>query len=347
MAKPVLSILVVTHNQRSLLGRCLSSLFTQSLNVPFEIIVSDDRSTDGTKEYVEEMANRSVGTVVNLISLEYYFCDSDQCHPTNTSERCGWNKLNAYLHAKGKYFVNIDADDYLRSKDIYQMQVSALEAHPKCSMCMQRILTLEDGDSFESGSVWPLDSSLIDGAIISKEDCILRNLRSLNQGFMIRRHPENKMEILYGKWFDDTIITYHHLQYGPIIFIDRADYVWVHYPSSISHSMGDDDKTIVYGLLPIHHANLIPSMETLFLKNGLPIMVHMMKVAPEFPDLSEQYRDYLSQFDGFIFRYYTGTRHSILTKIRFNTVHMLLLFMNKFKCTSKVWLNLAKRALLN
>ena len=51
----ILSILVITHNQRELLKRCLDSVLGQKLNVPFEVIVSDDRSDDRTAEYMAEL----------------------------------------------------------------------------------------------------------------------------------------------------------------------------------------------------------------------------------------------------------------------------------------------------
>ena len=121
MVIPVLSILVVTHNQRELLERCLRSVFEQKLKVPFEVVISDDRSDDGTQEYVDTLKRKwqdgKLG-VDNLVDICYKHCNSDDCDPKNVSERCGWNKLNAYQHARGEYFVNIDADDYLRSNDV-------------------------------------------------------------------------------------------------------------------------------------------------------------------------------------------------------------------------------------
>lgn len=343
---PVLSILLITHNQRELLQRCLKSVLAQELQVPFEIIISDDRSTDGTKDWVFEQKNNWEGKKDNLVEIKYTYCDSDDCNPSTVSERCGWNKLNAYRQARGKYFVNIDADDYLRSSDIYQSQIDMLEAHSECSMCMQRVLTLQDGQPFEQGKVWPNHPKLCEGAVINKEDFILQELRGLNQVYMIRRHPEDDMQTLYGKWFDDTVITYHHVQYGPVVFLDRADYVWVQYPKSISHDMTKDDMLIIYGLLPLHHAKMIPSLQYLFLRQGLKTMIHMMKYAPDFPELSQQYHRYLSLERGFIYKYYTEKFHSVFGLIRYKAIGDLLLLMNKHQLTSKGWLRLAKRAML-
>lgn len=346
MNNPVLSILLITHNQRELLQRCLESVLAQELHVPFEIIISDDRSSDGTKDWVFEQKALWEGKKVNLVAIKYSFCNSDECNPSTVSERCGWNKLNAYKQARGKYFVNIDADDYLRSADIYQRQIDMLEAHPECSMCMQRVLSLNEGEPFEQGNAWPVHPLLREGVVICKEDFILKELRGLNQSYMIRRHPEDDMQALYGKWFDDTVITYHHLQYGPVVFLDRADYVWMQYPKSISHDMTADDSLITYGLLPLHHVKMIPSLQYLFLRQGLKTMVHMMKFAPEFPQLSLQYHRYLSLESGFIYGYYTAKSHNVFGRMRYKCIRGLLLVINKYNLTSNGWLRLAKSMML-
>lgn len=343
---PTLSILVITHNQCGLIKRCLDSVLSQKLSVPFEIIVSDDRSSDGTDAFVEDLRNRVSGTVKNLVAFDYIRCNSDECHPANTSERCGWNKLNAYLHAGGKYFVNVDADDYLRSDDIYQLQVDALEAHPECSMCMQRSLFVNEGDPLENGRALPVNTVLEEGLVIPAEKFIIEDLRGVNPTYMIRRRPDDDMKALYGKWFDDTVITYHHLQYGPVVFVDRADYVWVQHQSSISHTMSRDDDTILYGLLPLFHAWILPSFAKLFLQSGIPVINHALKVAPEYPSLSDQYRNYFAQFKGFIYRYYLSSRHGLLTKGRFWVSRILLHLGIRFKFKSNFYLDLVSRSLI-
>lgn len=346
MTTPVLSVLIVTHNQRELLQRCLNSVLAQELRVPFEVIVSDDRSTDGTKDWVFDQKNLWEGKKANLIEISYVYCNSNECDPSTVSERCGWNKLTAYKQARGKYFVNIDADDFLRSNDIYQRQIEMLETHPECSMCQQGVWVLKEGEPIENGKVGFVHSAFKNGKVLSINQIITLNLRDVNPAYMIRRRPQDDMEELYGKWYDDTIITYHHLQYGPVVFLNRADYVWVQYPKSISHDMTVDDSLIIYGLLPLHHAKMIPSLQYLFLKQGLKSMIHMMKFVPKYPQISEQYCKYLAQKDGFIYRYYTTKSHGLFGRIRYNGIRGLLLIMNKYQLTSNGWLKFAKRALL-
>ena len=48
------SVVLVTYNRIALLKECLACILKQSL-IPFEIIVVDNCSTDGTKEYLDEL----------------------------------------------------------------------------------------------------------------------------------------------------------------------------------------------------------------------------------------------------------------------------------------------------
>ncbi len=347
MTQPILSILVITHNQRELLKRCLDSVLGQKLNVPFEVIVSDDRSDDGTAEYMADLQDQITNDqlqITNLTQLVYTRCNSNDCDPKNLSERCGWNKLNAYSHAHGDFFVNIDADDYLRSDDIYQTQLDMLDVHPECSMCMQDVWPVRDGESQPSSQPWPSFGRLKNGQVLSAYD-IVSDYRALNQCYMIRRHPEQDCAALYGKHFDDTIITLHHLQFGPVVYVDRADYAWVQYPQSISHKMANDEKLVTYGLLPLHHAEFIPSMRNLFLQTGLHDLVHLFKVAPQYPELSKEYYDFLKQFDGFVYMYYTETKHPFVHKIKYKIIRCYMLILSKYKWTNDCWYSILYRFL--
>lgn len=336
MTKPVLSILVITHNQRELLKRCLDSVLGQKLNVPFEVIVSDDRSDDGTAEFMAELQEKfSNGKlqIANLVDLVYTRCNSNDCEPKNVSERCGWNKLNAWRHARGKYMVNIDADDYLRHDDIYQLQIDQLEVHPECSMCQQRVWNLNAGYSVEEGWVSYVNPLIKDGAIISLEQILYLESRDLNQAYMMRRHLNDDMVALYGKHYDDTIITYHHLQYGPVVFLDRADYVWVHYNSSISQTLKGDDNVAEYGLLPLHHIRFVQAYASLFIQDGLKYIIHMLKVFSEKGyqwNLTERTQAAFGETPGRIYHVFSHPQSTLCDRMYLRYVRLVILFYNRF-----------------
>jgi glycosyltransferase involved in cell wall biosynthesis len=339
MTQPILSILVITHNQRELLKRCLDSVLGQKLNVPFEVIVSDDRSEDGTAEYIldlQEQLKNGKRQISNLQELVYTRCNSNDCNPKNVSERCGWNKLNVYNHAQGAYFVNIDADDYLRSSDIYQAQLDMLRAHPECSMCMQDVWEIKEGGAIKNGYRWPSAGKLKDSQILSVTE-IISSYRALNQCYMIRRHPDDNMMMLYGKDFDDTIITQHHLQYGPVVFLDRADYVWVRYSNSITMTLHGDDDDVEYGLLPLHEARLIPALAPIFMQAGLWPMIRMMKRIANNGyqwHLTERLQQTLYENTGYIYTVLSNNNPSCWDKLKLCYIRIVLVCYRRLKLSN-------------
>ena len=339
----ILSILVITHNQRELLKRCLDSVLMQKLNVPFEVIVSDDRSDDGTAEYMAtliQLWKDGELAVANLIEIVYTRCNSDDCDPKNVSERCGWNKLNAYQHARGEYFVNVDADDYLKSNDIYQAQLDMLAAHPECSMCMQDVWEINDGEALDKGVRWFAGANMPYGEVLSPQE-IITKYRALNQCYMIHRHPDDDMMQLYGKHFDDTIITQHHLQFGPCVYLDRADYVWVRYDNSITKSMNKDEDAVIYGLLPLHHIRLIPAFASEFMKQGVPELIRSLKILSRNRyrwTLSESTMCGFREAPGRVYRVFSDNNSTFLKRIYLCYVRMVILIYKYFGFTNWCYL---------
>lgn len=338
-----LSILVITHNQRELLKRCLDSVLGQKLNVPFEVIVSDDRSSDGTAEYMADLQDQITNgkiQITNLAQLVYTQCNSNDCLPANISERCGWNKLNAYLHARGEYFVNIDADDYLKNDDIYQAQLDVLILHPECSMCMQDVWQVNDGEPLDSGRAWPSDGKYESGYVFSLLSSI-SSRRALNQCYMTRRHPEDDMMSLYGKYFDDTIITFHHLQYGPVVYIKRADYVWVKYATSITSTLSGDDDIATHALLPLHHIRFIPRLFDVFMKDGIPSLVHLFKELSHNQyhlQLSDRTLIEYKETKGYIYEALCREKPTLYDQIKLRYIRLVLLLTSKYKLNNEKYI---------
>ena len=350
----ILSVLVISHNQRELLKRCMQSVLTQRIRVPWEIILSDDRSTDGTYELSAQYALQYPATTQqddgcyqpHIVAVR---CNSNECDPITRSERCGWNKLTAWKHAHGKYMVNIDADDYLKSYDIYQLQIEALESHPECYLCHQGVWVLNEGEPTDKGHEMLRHPLIKEGSILKTNQTCMMGLRDLNQSYMMRRHEGDDMEQLYGKLYDDTVITYHHMQFGPTICIGRADYVWVQYPSSISHSLNKMDEIVSYGLLPVHHAVLIPSLAGMFLSCERMEILHALKALRDMDlsEMSDEERLYLSQFSGFVYDLIAGRKKGLLANLHLRWCIFLCLLIGKYHLSSKRILRLWATSLLN
>lgn len=254
---PILSVIVISHNQRSLLRRCLDSILAMELPFSYEIIVSDDRSQDGTREMLEsEYADKVIAT----------YCNSDEGSCANNSQRSGYNRCNAYPLAKGKYIAHVDADDYFREgADVYIRQVNALEEHPECSLAMSNCLVLR-GDTLDDAAPWPFPKKMTDGEILDANAFLASDYFRLNQCFMQRRNPLVDPVALYGNRYVDSVITYHHLQFGKVIYVDACDYVYVKNEGSVTEILTKQSQdSIVLWCLGLYIPILIPSLTQNFL----------------------------------------------------------------------------------
>lgn len=255
--QPILSIIVISHEQREELRRCLDSILAMNLSFPYEIIVSDDRSTDGTDEMmVDYIANHSQSSP----NIAFYKCNSDLGHCANNSHRSGYNRCNAYPHARGKYIAHVDADDYFRpGATVYEKQVAALEAHPECALAMSTCLSIKEGEPLENGFTWAFPRKMTDGEIIEPFEFVHNDFFRLNQCFIQRRNPNINPVALYGNRYVDSVITYHHLQFGKVAYVDACDYVWVSSATSITKQWAKQNHdTDIMWCLGIYIPVLIP-----------------------------------------------------------------------------------------
>ena len=276
--QPILSIIIITHEQHEQFRRCIDSLLALRISYLYEIIISDDSSTDGTFEIAQQYAKYShhYKNLVRIVALQ---CNSQSCSPVNNSERSGYNRCNAYSHAQGKYIAFVDGDDYFDSNShVYDLQIEALEEHPNCSLAMSNYYYQKDGTE-ETMIVKP--SMELQHKEIIPDDVFITNCYfHLNQAFLQRRIQGFNPYSLYGKKWADSIITYHHLQYGPIVYVDACGYVYVQYKTSITGIMEsqDRDKEIVW-CLGLYVSTLIPRWRNNFIQSSYDSIRNVVHLA--------------------------------------------------------------------
>ena len=263
---PLLSIIVISHDQREELRRCLNSILAMQLPFAHEIIVSDDRSQDGTREMLKELTNERVNELTNgKGSLVVTYCNSDEGNCANNSQRSGYNRCNAYPLAKGKYIAHVDADDFFRDGAIvYIKQVEALEQHPECALAMSNCCEVT-GNNIAKAKHWSFPKKMIDGEVLDTKEFLGKDYFRLNQCFMQRRNPDVNPVILYGNRYVDSVITYHHLQYGKVVYVDACDYIYVRNESSVTMSLVKQSKDrVVLWCLGLYIPLLIPPLTRYF-----------------------------------------------------------------------------------
>lgn len=101
------SVIVVNYNTRQLTDDCISSIVDKTKNVSYEIILVDNHSTDGSREF---------------------FTNDSRVHYVYSNENLGFGRANnlGVEKARGKYLFLLNSDTVLLN-DAISMLFSKME----------------------------------------------------------------------------------------------------------------------------------------------------------------------------------------------------------------------------
>ncbi len=106
------TVLVMTYNHERYIRRALDGALGQELTVPYEVLISEDCSTDGTREIVEAYARRHPDRIRLVLS------------PANL--RSNEVVARGFRAARGRYLALLDGDDFWTAEDKLQAQFDFL-----------------------------------------------------------------------------------------------------------------------------------------------------------------------------------------------------------------------------
>lgn len=129
------SVCVVTYNHEKFVAKMLDSLLMQETNFPFEIIVADDFSKDGTVAILKDYQVRYPDKIRLLLQER------------NLGLNGKYNALKCFAMARGEYIAQFDGDDYLTSPHKLQRQIDMLDANPSYSACYHNAEVIFDDNS--------------------------------------------------------------------------------------------------------------------------------------------------------------------------------------------------------
>ena len=127
-----LSVLIMTYNHAPFIRQAIDSVLMQQTDFDFEVLISEDCSTDGTRQIVESYHRKHPSRIRLLLS-------DRNLH----SNRIVVRGIQA---ARGRYIALLDGDDYWSVSHKLQKQVDFLERHPECTVCFHNATVVhEDG----------------------------------------------------------------------------------------------------------------------------------------------------------------------------------------------------------
>ena len=116
---PLVSIRCLVYNHEPYLRQCLAGFVMQQTTFPFEAIVHDDASTDGSAAILREYAEKYPDIIKPIYETE------NQWGKGTISK-----SMDAAMHPNSKYIASCEGDDYWTDPNKLQIQVDFLENHP-------------------------------------------------------------------------------------------------------------------------------------------------------------------------------------------------------------------------
>lgn len=121
--QPLVSISCITYNHAPFIRQALNSFLEQKTTFPFEIIIHDDASTDGTREIIEEYAKKYPNIIFPYFQIENQYSKGVR----------GMSTQYNFPRCRGKYIALCEGDDYWTDKTKLQQQVEYLENNEACA----------------------------------------------------------------------------------------------------------------------------------------------------------------------------------------------------------------------
>lgn len=214
---PLLSVCIRSFNQERYIAEAISSVLQQRTNFEFEIIVSDDCSSDNTSEIERSFQNKNPNIIRLLLG------DNNIGGPKNLRR--------VIESSRAKYLAFLDGDDYFTDVYKLQKQVDYLEAHDEYVACFHNVINLDEKTGKRSLFL-PLDFQ-------EYHDCI--SVISNDWFLPIHSIVLRRELVFFPEWYDsvmndDFVMNLSVVMHGPYHYISDVMAVYRHHDSNISNS---------------------------------------------------------------------------------------------------------------
>ena len=222
------SVLLMTYNHARFIADALDSVLMQETSFPFEIIISEDCSTDGTREIVKAYHNQ-YSEKLRLILSERNIASNAIV-------------VRGIEAARGQYVALLDGDDYWVSPHKLQQQVELLDQHPECSICFHNARVIHDDGSKEPWLWNPADQP----EITALKDILLDNYIATSTT-MFRKGLFDHFPAWYDSFFPITDWALHILnaEHGKIAYINEVMGVYRYHSGGCYSPLSQAEKQAV------------------------------------------------------------------------------------------------------
>lgn len=179
-SNPGLSVLMMTYNHESYIGKAIESALMQKTNVDFEIVIGEDISNDNTREICTQYALK-YESIIRLI-------------PSKNNLGMVPNFLRCLAECKGEYIALLEGDDYWINPLKLQKQYDFLISHKGFSLCFHNAFVLTDNGYEKKVKLFNNDNQI---EVTSFQD-VIKNWYISTASIMFRRN-----DLQLPEWFHE------------------------------------------------------------------------------------------------------------------------------------------------
>src|SRR5215469_10022320 len=205
------SVLVMTYNHERYIAQALDSVLMQQTNFDWEVLVSEDCSTDRTRQIVKEYAARHPGLLRLILS-------ETNLHSNEVVAR-------GIRAAEGQYLALLDGDDYWLSSEKLQTQVDFMDRHPESTVCFHQAVVHNEKNPRPDWYWTPLNQK----EISTLQDICMDNFIATSSTMFRRQAIEGPPEWYIGFPITDWPLHILYAERGTIGYIREPMSVYRHH----------------------------------------------------------------------------------------------------------------------
>jgi glycosyltransferase involved in cell wall biosynthesis len=209
------SVSMITYNHESFIAQAIEGVLMQETNFPFELVIGEDCSTDGTR----------------AIALDYQERYPDKIRLLLPDNNLGMheNYRQVLKNCRGQYVALLDGDDYWNSPHKLQKQVDLLDAHPEHAICFHNVTEIYEDGSQQPHNHRPPDQK----EVTTLDDLLLTNYLPYC-AVMFRRGLFDDLPAWYFTTkIDDWSLHVLNAQHGSIGYINEVMGVYRHHVGGV------------------------------------------------------------------------------------------------------------------
>lgn len=227
---PLVSICCLVYNHEPFLRQCLDGFVMQQTTFPFEAIVHDDASTDGSAAIIREYAEKYPDIIKPIYETE------NQYSKHNGTDSIFRLMVDAAMSPNSKYVALCEGDDYWTDPNKLQMQVDIMEADESIGLVhtLARVYD-QQSESFKD-ELWgqtinSFEEELIANRPVTLTTCFKKDLFiKARQFFRSHKHEHKTWKM------GDYPLWLYFSYYSKTHFIEKPTGVYRLLKYSVSHS---------------------------------------------------------------------------------------------------------------